>query len=319
MTFSALDLEWYRYRTPIKWVYVDSGEKLDWRAPPDNHTFERVSKKVKNNQYITPPGYYLAVELFKENGGYASDSAPYRPDDGEYSLLFDFLDTYSMSNDVPMFAQKWGFLGAEKFLVSEIDPENSEKIKVYSLEAGFDWVEANCTIHEILRILTSFERNDVDNLKDLVVWPDEFEEGPRHKFIHSDGFEMAPEILQFSDFSSDEVQNWLSSLSHGEILRPAKLIAIDKLNQKLKKGFSARVKYGPETEELSFQLRPTSLKTAIFLQLANLLTSSVGVKICQVCSKWFVLNPGQGRNDKQYCSNACKMRAYRARKKEKAS
>jgi hypothetical protein len=33
-----------------------------------------------------------------------------------------------------------------------------------------------------------------------------------------------------------------------------------------------------------------------------------------LCRKWFTIEEGQGRSDKQYCSNACRMRAYRKRK-----
>ena len=35
---------------------------------------------------------------------------------------------------------------------------------------------------------------------------------------------------------------------------------------------------------------------------------------CVQCRKWFRLDAGRGRSDKQYCSNACRMRAYRKRK-----
>jgi hypothetical protein len=38
------------------------------------------------------------------------------------------------------------------------------------------------------------------------------------------------------------------------------------------------------------------------------------LRTCVQCRKWFTLEAGRGRSDKEYCSNACRMRAYRKRK-----
>jgi hypothetical protein len=42
--------------------------------------------------------------------------------------------------------------------------------------------------------------------------------------------------------------------------------------------------------------------------------SWLNLRACVQCRKWFTLEAGRGRSDKEYCSNACRMRAYRKRK-----
>jgi hypothetical protein len=60
--------------------------------------------------------------------------------------------------------------------------------------------------------------------------------------------------------------------------------------------------------------RPDSLLIALYCQLLLKIDGSVNLGACVVCRKWFTLEAGGGRSDKEYCSDACRMRAYRKRK-----
>ena len=70
----------------------------------------------------------------------------------------------------------------------------------------------------------------------------------------------------------------------------------------------------PEHDTLSMVLVPGDLTAAIWLQFAQAITANYGFGQCDECLTWFVVAPGKGRPEKQYCSNACSMRAYRKRK-----
>jgi hypothetical protein len=61
-------------------------------------------------------------------------------------------------------------------------------------------------------------------------------------------------------------------------------------------------------------IRPDSLLHALYSQVLLAIDGNVNLGACVQCRKWFTLDAGQGRSDKQYCSNACRMRAYRKRK-----
>src|SRR5262249_40548289 len=61
-------------------------------------------------------------------------------------------------------------------------------------------------------------------------------------------------------------------------------------------------------------IRPVTLQEALWTQLVLAIDKNVNLGACVQCRKWFTLEAGRGRPDKKYCSNACRMRAYRKRK-----
>jgi hypothetical protein len=61
-------------------------------------------------------------------------------------------------------------------------------------------------------------------------------------------------------------------------------------------------------------IRPATLFDALWAQLLLKIDGNANLSACVQCRKWFTLEAGRGRSDKEYCSNACRMRAYRKRK-----
>jgi hypothetical protein len=61
-------------------------------------------------------------------------------------------------------------------------------------------------------------------------------------------------------------------------------------------------------------IRPTTLLNALWTQLALAINGSQSLRTCVECKKWFAIESDRGRSDKEYCSDACRMRAYRKRK-----
>lgn len=77
---------------------------------------------------------------------------------------------------------------------------------------------------------------------------------------------------------------------------------------------------------LTFQLKLDSTtgiirSNIIASSLADLLQVQWGMSVaanvvhrqCQECTTWFSVHPGSGRPEKIFCSDACRMRAYRSR------
>jgi hypothetical protein len=62
-------------------------------------------------------------------------------------------------------------------------------------------------------------------------------------------------------------------------------------------------------------IRPPDLQHALWLQLSLAIDGAQNFKPCVVCGAWFRLEAGGSRSDKEYCTDACRMRAYRNRKK----
>ena len=53
---------------------------------------------------------------------------------------------------------------------------------------------------------------------------------------------------------------------------------------------------------------------AMWVQLTLAIAGNMNLRRCTECRTWFPISSGENRSDKEYCSDACRMRAYRKRK-----
>jgi hypothetical protein len=75
-----------------------------------------------------------------------------------------------------------------------------------------------------------------------------------------------------------------------------------------------RLKEDPLSPPARLCICPHSLFDALWAQIVLAIDGNLNLRACVQCRKWFTLEAGRGRSDKEYCSNACRMRAYRKRK-----
>lgn len=61
-------------------------------------------------------------------------------------------------------------------------------------------------------------------------------------------------------------------------------------------------------------LRPSSLLTAMWLQLSMDVEEGREYRRCSVCNRWMEVTPITRRQNAKYCSGACRAKAYRGRK-----
>ena len=109
------------------------------------------------------------------------------------------------------------------------------------------------------------------------------------------------------------VELWEMSKSTGDF---SKIIRRVQKNFMHPDGVSVELllKKDPLSASARLCIRPPSLLHALWAQLALAIDGNVNLRACVQCRKWFTLEAGRGRSDKEYCSNACRMRAYRKRK-----
>jgi hypothetical protein len=67
----------------------------------------------------------------------------------------------------------------------------------------------------------------------------------------------------------------------------------------------------PQSGAARLCIRPTTLHNALWTQLAQAIAGSESLQTCVECKSWFIIKAGRGRSDKEYCSDTCRMRAYR--------
>ena len=62
---------------------------------------------------------------------------------------------------------------------------------------------------------------------------------------------------------------------------------------------------------------PEDLESALWFQFAQAVSGTQEFIKCVECPSWYEIAPGAGRPEKKFCSDACRMRAYRKRNKGK--
>jgi hypothetical protein len=67
------------------------------------------------------------------------------------------------------------------------------------------------------------------------------------------------------------------------------------------------------TSSITSGMMASSLADMLRIQFANSIAAKVLHRQCRECGTWFSVHPSSGRPEKEFCSNACRMRAYRRR------
>jgi hypothetical protein len=75
----------------------------------------------------------------------------------------------------------------------------------------------------------------------------------------------------------------------------------------------ARIVWDEKQQRPLPKIVPLSLLGAMCLQLAHAVGEDKEYQQCSHCKKWFELAPGLNRADRQFCSDSCRVMAYRAR------
>lgn len=90
------------------------------------------------------------------------------------------------------------------------------------------------------------------------------------------------------------------------------------LAQWLEDGLRGRTDFGVSgaISGLAPTMTPKGLIGALWLQATLAISGKVDFLQCRECRTWFEVSTKEARPDKRFCSNACRMRAYRKRKKD---
>ncbi len=99
-----------------------------------------------------------------------------------------------------------------------------------------------------------------------------------------------------------------------EIMRPAWDWLLWTINEKLKGGIPARLLWSEAQGRPVLCHTADHLLDAMWLQFARAIDGNKQYKLCPECGNAFEVHPEMARADKVFCSDACRMRAYRKRK-----
>jgi hypothetical protein len=104
----------------------------------------------------------------------------------------------------------------------------------------------------------------------------------------------------------------------GDAIGPALHCMQSLINEHLHHRASPRLLWEQSRDRLGLYIVPDGLIGALWLQFARAVERDARFRECPECGTWFEVAPGRGRTDKQFCSNACRTKAYRKRQAEAA-
>ncbi len=124
-----------------------------------------------------------------------------------------------------------------------------------------------------------------------------------------------------AEIASDNFRTSLLGYIVGEppdvaLPRAGQFLVQQHINRRLEKYAAPRLLYSPESDQLELRLMPTNLLGALWLQFARAVEASKTYRRCRVCKQWFEVSVEGKRRHSTYCSDRCRVKAYRDRRKE---
>ena len=125
--------------------------------------------------------------------------------------------------------------------------------------------------------------------------------------------EIQRELSRISVTQSAAPLNVGELLESGEIIQAARAELASMVDDASERVFSLML-WPRDDDAWETSIAPDCLLDFLWLQFAHAIAGDVRFQSCIECGAWFIVAPGRGREDKKFCSDACRMRAYRKRK-----
>ena len=268
---------------PNRWV---SGEPVD--VPEDKRFLVEVPMK---------PPRYLRFNPFKA-----------------YPLLYrEFGHLERSEHAFAAFASTYGPLGASNVSVVQ----DGTLIQADPLSA---WFESRYKIREVVDVLDAIQAEDTNLLGTWFRF-----EKDRIKYERRDEMFTSFGVIAGAGFGREWLVEWAGEpqSQRESLVRAARGWAQTRINSALSgsgpgqnryASTTARVLFNLERRDLSLHFVPSNLLAAMWLQCARVLVENPQFRSCDHCGKWFELSPESRRKHAKYCSDKCKVAAYRKRK-----
>lgn len=289
-------------RAGYRWAAVDDARKGDWI----DRAF-RITKQAARQAPQTPEreqsalrsGFYLCRQDQAE-----FDLCDEIDIDASAPALFrTFASLPLASEGIKDFADRWGLLGGALATTIEVPPSERLRTGPFSIvfEGGAQMpVNAEPADRWAAAIL---------EMRSAVEFWDMIREGDE-KLIAREIPHLWARHGRATQWMTDKM--FTRPFQTGE----GTLAAI--INSNLERSMLPRLLPGEsKPKEWKLVYEPASLLDTLWIQFALAVAGNIEHRQCAVCTTWFEVATGSNRADKLFCSDACRMRAYRKRKAER--
>jgi hypothetical protein len=307
------DFRWPVHRAQYQWVDAINTRPKSPRDPEDEDLgciWLEVLVRV-----LTPPPS-------------ATDVREYAPLRSEPTLFITFAETEPTEAGILGFANRFGMLGlAREDILTPPLPgvPNKDRLPALELlqrrtiapllgEPLERWASEIDSMRQLVRLWEILRRDDPAEIARHIKWR-------KHKkevsvFYHVDASIPEPKgdpdgnFILIGEYADG--RNPLG-LRYGEAHRPARLWIADRVNTRLSGEVSPHLDVDGQGDESVISFAPRSLIGALWLQFALAVAGDADFRACKECGNLFEVSKSASRSDRQFCSTACRVKAYRQR------
>ncbi len=269
-------------------------------------------KKIYSRHFSSP---YKTTEQQKIEAGEIDTEASVSAIDGREGMtrVYDPFEEKSLFRIFPSvegedagiikFANQYGLLGegytSEPIFGNQIEPLSLWRSQINKMKRAvelWDHIQQKDEGWLLEHIKWKGDRNQPVTMAS-VIYQDDFHQ----EIIASEG-KTAPE--QFT---------------YGETNKPARIYLQRIINRELKDRIVVRLLYKADWSCQHNIITPNNLIGFMWLQLALTIEGDLKYKKCAVCSKPFRVDPSERGKPRRFCSDACKSKDYRTKRKVKTN
>jgi hypothetical protein len=216
---------------------------------------------------------------------------------------------------VLQFANQYGWLGGPYSKeISEPDAIEPGKFWPGRGELLADWArEIRFMRHIVVDLLDNHKAGHARKLREFITW-EQTKYGYRVFYTVPPGLGLKRWSVQLAGYPEEP----LPTLQLGDTMRPTWIAILKLITAQMERyPISVRLADRSDAEQGSAALTlPTNcLIAALWFQLARSIADNHDVRRCAECGAYFDVTTNK-RNDAQFCSPNCRLRAYRKRQKE---
>lgn len=291
-----------------------------WEVPASGHSWvEGIAGHPNADPILLKP--QPALVLASRNVGNRAAQSTFRPEPNP-ALFRDFAQTLPEKDAILAFADRYGALDN---VPDSVRPVEEMETALAELVSGTFLITWQYQINKMARLVGLLDLVQDDNRTGLAQYIRWSEETKDSLVVY---FDSHPETragtgpalghMRTRDViaSREENHELLAKFKIGDTFTPALVYIqneIDLVLHHVADDVMTGMEWNSRYNRPELCIYCPTLLGAVWLQLADAVANNRSFSQCRQCGQWFEISPEAARSNRRYCSDRCRIKAYRGR------